>query len=148
MHLPETFHFFQTRRVEFSDTDMAGIAHFTNLLKFVELAEHAFFRSLGVKVYEAAGGASAGWPRVETTCRYLKPAKFEQLLDICLCIEEVRETGLKYGFWIFNEGSRSREALIAAGTMTLVHATLDIGTGTIRKTPLPDSLRHLLPGSL
>ena len=38
------YEFKLTRQVEFSETDMAGIAHFTNFFRFMEAAEHAFFR--------------------------------------------------------------------------------------------------------
>ena len=39
--------FITHRRVEFSDTDMAGIVHFANFYRYMEQAEHDFFRSLG-----------------------------------------------------------------------------------------------------
>jgi acyl-CoA thioester hydrolase len=35
------------RRVEFSETDMAGIVHYSNFFRYMEAAEHEFFRSLG-----------------------------------------------------------------------------------------------------
>ena len=35
------------RRVEFAETDMAGQVHFSNFFRYMEAAEHAFFRSLG-----------------------------------------------------------------------------------------------------
>ena len=34
--------------VQFSETDMAGIVHFSNFFRFMERTEHAFFRSLGL----------------------------------------------------------------------------------------------------
>ena len=40
------------RRVEFSDTDTAGLIHFSAMLKYMEEAEHAFYRSLGLSGYE------------------------------------------------------------------------------------------------
>ena len=32
------------RRVEFSETDMAGIVHYSNFFRYMEAAEHGFFR--------------------------------------------------------------------------------------------------------
>ena len=56
------------RQVEFSDTDMAGIMHFSNFFRFMEAAEHSFFRSLGFSIHttqpERVGWAqrsSASW---------------------------------------------------------------------------------------
>ena len=46
------------REVEFSDTDMAGIMHFSNFFRFMEAAEHGFFRSLGLSIsYDTSGAA-------------------------------------------------------------------------------------------
>ena len=45
-----------TRRVEFSDTDMEGIMHYSNYFRFMETAEHAFFRSLGYSVVLSRSG--------------------------------------------------------------------------------------------
>ena len=42
--------FLWERRVEFHETDAAGIAHFSSLLIFMEQAEHALLRSLGLSV--------------------------------------------------------------------------------------------------
>ena len=38
------------RRVEFSETDMAGIVHYSNFFRYMETAEHGFFRRLGYSV--------------------------------------------------------------------------------------------------
>ena len=45
-----TYDFNVERRVEFSETDMAGIMHYSNFFRFMETAEHAFYRSLGHSV--------------------------------------------------------------------------------------------------
>lgn len=49
---PKGFHW--RRRVEFAETDMAGIAHFSSFIIYMEQAEHALLRSLGTSVFEAA----------------------------------------------------------------------------------------------
>ena len=45
------------RIVEFSDTDMAGFVHHAVYYRYMEAAEHAFFRSLGLTVALAAAMA-------------------------------------------------------------------------------------------
>lgn len=143
MEIPANFHFTHTRRVEFSDTDMAGIVHFANVFKFVESAEHAFFRSLGLSVHSANGGNQEGWPRFEASCKYFKPARFEQMLEISLRIEEIRSSSMRYRFWIFGEGE-SKDSPIAVGEFTIVYVALDSGTKQIRKVPIPEDLRGRL----
>ena len=38
------------RRVEFCETDMMGIVHFSNFFRYAEAAEPAFYRSLEVSL--------------------------------------------------------------------------------------------------
>ena len=37
-----------TRRIEFCDTDMAGMVHFSNFFRFMEFAEQEFLRARGL----------------------------------------------------------------------------------------------------
>ena len=50
-HSAMPYEFKTIRRVEFSETDMAGIMHYSNYFRFMETAEHAFFRSLGLSIF-------------------------------------------------------------------------------------------------
>ena len=52
-----------TRRVEFGDTDMAGIVHFSNFFRYMESAETAFLRARGLSVAWRDGGVRYGFPR-------------------------------------------------------------------------------------
>ena len=65
------------RRVEFAETDMAGILHFSNYLRYMEEVEHAFFRSLGLSVQPCAKSGILGWARGKVSCTYRKPLHFE-----------------------------------------------------------------------
>jgi len=143
MDVPAHFHFRHRRLVEFADTDLAGIVHFANFFRFVESAEHAFFRSLGFRVHTDDGATHQGWPRLEVACKYLKPARFEQTLEICLRIEELRTTSLRYGFWIFGTDDAERP-LLATGAFSIVHVELDAHARTLRKAPIPPDLRTRL----
>jgi YbgC/YbaW family acyl-CoA thioester hydrolase len=136
-------HFRYRRLVEFADTDLAGIMHFSNFFRFVESAEHAFFRSLGFRVHTANGAEHRGWPRLEVSCKYLRPARFEQTLEICLRIGEIRTSTLRYEFWILAAEEPER-AVIATGVCSIIHVELDTRAGAIRKSPIPDGLRQQL----
>jgi YbgC/YbaW family acyl-CoA thioester hydrolase len=143
MHVTAPFHFSYQRMVEFADTDLAGIMHFSNFFRFVECAEHAFFRSLGFRVHTANGSDHQGWPRLEVSCKYLKPARFEQTLEVCLRIEELRTSSLRYGFSIFVLDAPERLA-IATGACSIIHVELDTKAHEIRKAPIPAALRQKL----
>jgi acyl-CoA thioester hydrolase len=78
-------HFQTTRRVEFHDTDLAGIIHFSNYFLYMEQAEHELFRSLGLKIHgHFPDGTVYGWPRVSTTASFSAPAHYDDLLDVRL----------------------------------------------------------------
>ena len=62
------YEFKLVRRVEFSDTDMVGIVHYANLFRYMEAAEHGFFRSLGFSVVTRQVDPPVGWPRVHAEC--------------------------------------------------------------------------------
>ena len=43
---------------------MGGIVHFPRYFDYMELAEHAFFRSLGISIHVPLEHGRTGWPRV------------------------------------------------------------------------------------
>ena len=71
-------------QIEFVDTDMAGIVHFTRFFVFMETTEHEFLRSLGTSVATEWNGDKIGWPRLAASCEYLSPLRFEDEVDIRL----------------------------------------------------------------
>ena len=104
-----------TRRVEFGDTDMAGIVHFSNFFRYMEAAECDFLRSRGLSVVMDFEGQGIAFPRVSATCDYVKPARFQDLLDVIVTIERI---GTKSVAFVF-EFSRAGE-IIAKGKVTSV----------------------------
>ncbi|MFN5297190.1 MAG: acyl-CoA thioesterase [Planctomycetaceae bacterium] len=71
------------RRVQFAETDMAGIVHFANFYRYMEEAEHAFLRSRGLSVkVDQPDGTVLGWPRVRGTCSFEHPARYEDELEV------------------------------------------------------------------
>jgi acyl-CoA thioester hydrolase len=75
------------------------VVHFSNYFRWMEEAEHAFFRSLGLSVHQEDAGGEGGhlsWPRVSTACEYLAPARFEDEITLKLRVERVGEKSLSY----------------------------------------------------
>jgi YbgC/YbaW family acyl-CoA thioester hydrolase len=89
------------RRVEFSDTDMAGIMHYSNFFRFMETAEHQFFRALGFSIVTDTTHPPVGWPRVHAACEYRHPLRFEDEVEIQLLVCEKRTRALRYAFRFF-----------------------------------------------
>jgi acyl-CoA thioester hydrolase len=92
------YEFKATRRVEFSDTDMAGIMHYANFFRFMETVEHAFFRSLGFSIVMGNVDPPVGWPRVHAECDFKAPLHFEDEVEIQLLVSVKRSKSLSYVF--------------------------------------------------
>lgn len=125
------------RTVEFHETDMAGIVHFSNFFRYMETAEHAFLRSLNHQLHGTFEGTETGWPRVNATCDYRAPARFGDTLTISVFIAEVRNRSIRYRFEITRG-----ETLIAEGGIAAAHVALT--ENGIEAVPVPDELREKL----
>lgn len=104
-----------TRRVEFADTDMAGIVHFSNFFRYMEAAEVEFLRARGLSVKMDWGEGTIGFPRVAAACDYVRPAKFPDLLDVAVTVENVGRKSVTYGFQFTRGGE-----VLARGRVTSV----------------------------
>jgi YbgC/YbaW family acyl-CoA thioester hydrolase len=124
-------------RVEFCDTDMAGLIHFTGYFRFMEVTEHAFFRSLGFSIvmWEQL---KVGWPRVHVQCDFKSPLRFEDEVEAHLRVREKKEKSLAYDF-IFRKVGPGPVIEVARGSLTAVCVTKD-GAGVMKAVPIPESV--------
>ena len=125
------------RRVEFSDTDMAGIVHYSNFFRYMETAEHAFFRSLGFSVVTRQTDPPVGWPRVHADCDYFQPLRFEDEIEIHLLVTEKRSKSLSYQFR-FRRLTPGPVLEVARGNMTVVCVKHE--DGSMRSTTIPKQI--------
>ena len=123
-----------TRRVEFADTDMGNLVHFSRFFVFMETAEHEFLRSLGATVHFQHEGQSIGWPRLEARCQYLSPARYGDELDIHLAVRRKGNSSMTYDFTF-----RIGERLVARGRISSVCCILDSPDG-LQAIPIPEEL--------
>jgi YbgC/YbaW family acyl-CoA thioester hydrolase len=127
-----------TRRVEFCDTDMAGIMHFSNYFRFMEAAETAFLRSLGLSVLLSRCGLEVCLPRVHVECDYAAPLHFEDEVLVHLLVERKGARSLTYQFRFYCVGP-GRVRPVARGRLVLACAT-QASNGTLKAVPLPKAL--------
>ena len=123
------------RTVEFVDTDMGGIVHFSRYPVFVETAEHRFREAAGHLVHHDRDGVPIGWPRVSMTVDYHSPARFGDTLDIHLKVARVGRSSMTFGFEV-----AVGERRVVSGTMTSVCCVLD-PRGEVRAIEIPDDIR-------
>lgn len=134
------------RRVEFSETDMAGILHFTNLFKYMELAEAELYEKIGSSLFETVPGEVVGWPRVRVNAEFHAPLRFRDLVEIHLHVKELKIRAIEFAFWFFRQ-DKEGPTHIATGSMTTLCVTLDPKTGSMVSRSLPEHLERSLVAS-
>lgn len=126
-----------TRRVQFADTDMAGVLHFSNYFRYMEEVEHAFWRSLGRSVVTLEGLHIMSWPRVAVSCEYFTPARFEDEVTLVFRLTHVGSRSLSFEVDFLRENK-----LIASGKTTAVCCGMK--DGAFSAMPIPNALHTKL----
>ena len=133
------------KRVEFADTDMAGIVHFANYVRYMEETEHAFFRSLGCSVYEEIDNRSViTWPRLHVQCDYAKPLRFEDEVEIELIVSKRTNKTLNYHFYFFARDEQGELQRVATGSMIAVCVKFDTITRAMQSIEIPERFSQIV----
>ena len=120
------------RRVQFADTDAAGVVHFSWIVKYMEEAEHALWREAGLTIAPVDG--IVGYPRVALSVDFKAPLHFEEEFNVHVRIEAISRRTIRYAHTI-----RRGETVIATGTMT---------AACVRKVPPPMTSIEIPPDVL
>jgi acyl-CoA thioester hydrolase len=100
------------RRVQFYETDMAGLVHFSSFFRYMEEAEHALWRESGLSI--APPGAEIGFPRIAASFEYHRPLRFEDEFEVHIRIIAITERTMQYQCVISREDKR-----MATGSLTI-----------------------------
>ena len=100
------------RRVQFYETDVAGIVHFSWFFRYMEEAEHALWREAGLSIH--APDTEIGWPRIAAAFEFHRAMRFEDEFDVWLRIAEMTKKTIRYSCRLEKDA-----ATIATGTMTI-----------------------------
>jgi YbgC/YbaW family acyl-CoA thioester hydrolase len=122
-----------SRLVEFYETDLAGITHFSNFYRWMESAEHAFLRKRGITLHQEG----IGWPRVNASADFKKPIKFGDLIRVSVSIAELRTRSVRYAFEF-----RVNESDQVHATGEMVSVCVDLAT--MKAIEIPAKIRSLL----
>ena len=130
------------RRVQFAETDLAGIVHFSWMFKYMEEAEHALWREAGMSIGRA--GEAIGWPRLAASFEFRNPLHFEDEFEVTLRIAAVTSRTIQYAFTIARG-----ETTVGNGSMTTACVSKGLD-GQMKAIPLPADvvarLRAVLDG--
>lgn len=121
------------RKVEFADTDMGGIVHFSKYFVYMETAEHEFLEALGSNVVLWREGRQISWPRVAVSCEYASPMRFGDEVEIRVQVRRKGTKSMTYEFRFVRDGEE-----IARGNMTSV--CCEVGDDGLRAIPIPEEI--------
>ncbi len=128
--------FITRRRVEFIDTDMVGIVHYSNFARYAEAAESEFFRALGLKLVEKSpDGTTVGWPRVACSFSFKAPALFEDLVEIRVSVARIGVRSMTLAFEFVRDGK-----LLATGELQTAFCVMNPGE-PLKSLDIPDDVR-------
>jgi acyl-CoA thioester hydrolase len=125
-------------RVIYGDTDQMGVVYYANYLRYFELARSELLRAHG-KSYREMEAEGFSLPVVEATCRYLAPARYEDLLLVGVEVPAVTRVTLTFRYQVTREGEF--EVLCTGST---IHACLGKSG---RPARLPDWVAALVSPS-
>jgi YbgC/YbaW family acyl-CoA thioester hydrolase len=139
---PPTPAFVHRRVVEFHETDLAGIVHFSNLFLWMEAAELAFLREHAIPIFSVQASAERGWPRAAAGAQFKAPLRFGDEVETRLWVRAVGGACVRYGFEVWRLSGTPE--LAATGELASVHASRSRPAGTLRPQTLPATIRAKL----
>jgi YbgC/YbaW family acyl-CoA thioester hydrolase len=122
--------------VQFYETDVAGIVHFSWFYRYMEEAEHAMWREAGLSIYVPS--SDIGWPRIAASFEFYRALRFEDEFEVHLTIAEVATSTIRYDCTL-----RKGDETMARGTMTIA-CVRKLPDRTMKATAIPSDILERL----
>ncbi|AUI35187.1 thioesterase family protein [Geobacillus thermoleovorans] len=124
-------------RVNFGDTDAAGIVYYPNYFKWFDIAGHQFFRSIGLPPAKLMKEQNIILPLLDVGCTFERPLYYDDIITIRTTVEEVNRKTIKLRHEVFREEVRTGHGFELRGWVK------EEG-GCMFAMPIPDDVRQLL----
>lgn len=131
MYIAET-----TLRVRYAETDQMGYVYYGNYATYYEVARTDAFRILGISYKSLEAQEGVMMPVLENYTKYLKPARYDDLLRIVVKIPTLPGARIRFDYEIYNE----QGILLNIGHTVLVFVKKEGG----RPCPIPERMKALL----
>lgn len=122
-------------RVRYAETDQMGYVYYGNYAMYYEVARAEAIRSLGVN-YKEMEANGIMMPVLTNFSKYIKPAKYDELLTIKVIIEKAPGVKITFNYEIYN----GHDILVHTGETTLAFVKIDTG----RPCRMPDMMQEVL----
>jgi acyl-CoA thioester hydrolase len=132
-------YYFDTNvRVRYAETDQMGVVYYGNYFIYFEIGRVEYMRSLGVDYKQMELQDDCFIVVAESSCRYRRPARYDDPLRIRTSVTEVRRRTIRFGYEIFHD--ETGELLTSGET---IHVICD---SKGRPKTLPEKFRTLFSG--
>ena len=121
------------RRVQFHETDMAGLVHFSRFFNYMEEAEHALWRAAGISIHPK--DSEIGWPRLHASFDFHRALRFEDEFEIWMRVAAMDERTIRYVCVLLRDSTK-----IATGNLTIACASRRPNE-PLRAMPIPAEIR-------
>jgi acyl-CoA thioester hydrolase len=128
------------RRVEFAETDAAGMVHFSVFFRYLEEAEHAAWRAAGLDIFERHEEQS--WPRISAKFDFKAPLRFQDEFEVRTEMGAVTRSTIQWAHVLMRG-----DTVIGNGTVTAVHVKKS-PDGTMKSAPIPEEILSRLRSAL
>ena len=123
-------------RVRYAETDQMNVVYYGNYAQYFEVGRAESIRQLGF-TYKDMEAMGVIMPVVELHCRYLRAARYDDLLTIKTTLKELPTAHrIEFHQEVFNEAGK----LLTAGHVKLYFVTAN----GMEKTTMPEALRQKL----
>ena len=89
-------------RVRYADTDRMGFAYYANYLRWFEIGRAEMMRSLGTS-YREIEESGVALPVVEASCRYRKPARYDDAIVIETAVVSLARASVEFAYRVVRE---------------------------------------------
>ncbi|HHY73360.1 MAG TPA: acyl-CoA thioesterase [Bacillus bacterium] len=124
-------------RVEWGDTDAAGIVYNPNFYKWMDQAVHYYFESIGFPLLNLVRDEKIGIPVIESKCNFQKPLYFADHVVLHTNIIGLHNKVIKFGHIFMKEGNK-----IAEGYQVRALASFD--GEKLQAITIPDRMRQAI----
>jgi acyl-CoA thioester hydrolase len=123
-------------RVRYAETDQMGVVYHAHYFQYFEVGRVEAIRQLGYS-YVDVENSGIIMPVVETSCRFLRPARYDDLLTITTSLKELP---LHHKIEFFQDAHNTKNELLASARILLYF----LETKTMKRSIMPGELRLLL----
>lgn len=121
-------------RVRYAETDQMGYVYYGNYATYYEVARAESLRSLGLS-YKEVEESGVIMPVLRNSSLYIKPARYDDLLDIRVILKSLPQARITFHYEIYNSAT-----LIHSGETTLVFVNKE----TFKPCKVPELMENAL----